>query len=131
MSESQLATVPVRIQYAYSVNGCQPVRRSDLFKLTGEGLGEVSVDLTVTFPLGKALHTDGIILKWGGEPLGVRLRIPAEKISEAMANDGVVVVPLEARAKFEMREGKEVVRNANGQLEGVIDTKWAELRWAE
>lgn len=131
VSVSEAKRLPVKMRFEISVNGQPHGTQEAVIELVGDSLGNAPLEWSVTFPPGKALERQGdLTVRWAGEPLRAQFRASAEAIREALAEDRALEALTVLSLVVDMRAGKEFVRDSDGRAEGVIDTTFAELRWA-
>ena len=75
-------------------------------------------------------YPKGITARWTGGALNVLIRVPPETARKALQEglpleSDIVEIPLSVT----FREGKEILRDAQGQTAGVIDATFADVDW--
>jgi hypothetical protein len=66
---------------------------------------------------------------WAGEPPTLGFHASAAAIRKALDRDRPLRVEIELPIETRVRVGKQVVRDDEGRMAGVIDASWNELRW--
>jgi hypothetical protein len=126
------ATVSLRLKFVAILDGHRHELGDSVVKVSGEGLGGFPLPCSTTIDLDEKKVNeaqDGVTVRWLGVPIRVDYEITAEQVRDALAEGEEIVVEIEMPLAVDIRQGKEVVRDAGGSMKGVIETAFADLRW--
>ena len=89
------------------------------------------VSWQMTWPAaGKAVANQGdVTVRWSGEPFCANFRASAKAIQTALTEGREMVATMELPMVVEQRTGKEILRDADGRVQGVTEARFVELRW--
>jgi hypothetical protein len=130
MSEREKIRIPLKLRCYYSVNGAFTETQETTTELVLDHLGDGPLRWQMTFPAGKALERQGgVTVRWSGEPYCAGFKASPEVLRTALTEQRALVADVELPLMVETRQGKEIVRDGDGRVEGAIETTFVELRW--
>jgi hypothetical protein len=132
---NEMKTVPVRVNFKYSING-QPSPyqgpettlnlplTKELAETTGTIRWRIHVPIPEAFQRQKAIPVRSI-----ADALPVDLSMDAEDLRSLLTSGGSGSADVELPIRLTFEDGKEVVRDEEGRIQGVVERNFVSVGW--